>query len=72
MTAPTRSDAITALVFVGAGAVAVLIVSVTYVLAQRILGFGDLSDLLEAVGLLFAAVAGGYGAVRKFRSDTDG
>ena len=72
MTAPTRHDAITALVFVGAGAVAVLIVSVTYVLAQRILGFGDLSDLIEAVGLVFAAVAGGYVAIWKFRGDADG
>ena len=72
MTAPTRSDAITALVFVVAGAVAVLIVSVTYVLAQRLLGFESLSSLIEGVGLVFAVVAGGYGAVRKFRGGTDG
>ena len=72
MPTPTRHDAITALVFVGAGAVAVLIVSVTYALAQRILGFESLSNLIEAAGLVFAAVAGGYGAMWKFRGDADG
>ena len=72
MTEPARRNAVTALIFVGSGAFAVLIVSVTYVLAQRILGFGDLSDLIEAVGLVFAAVAGGYVAIWKFRGDADG
>ena len=72
MTAPTRHDAITALVFVGAGAVAVLIVSVTYVLSQRILGFESLSSLIEGIAVVFAAVAGGFGAMWKFRGRNDG
>jgi len=67
MTAPTKQDAYTGLVFVGAGALSIVLLSGAVAIAQRFLGIDEFSEVVEGVASLIALVGGGSWAAYKYR-----
>jgi len=67
MTAATRHDAITGLVFVAAAAVSIVLMSGALYLAQRWLGLEDLDLVIESIVSLVVMLGGGSIAAVKYR-----
>jgi hypothetical protein len=68
VTAPTKKDAFTGLVFVGAGAASIVLLAGAVALSQDLLGVDEFSGIMEGVVSVFAVVAGGSLAAYKYRS----
>jgi hypothetical protein len=73
MPTPTRNDAVTALVFVGVGAISLIFLAGAAAIAQRLLGHEDLDALIEGAAAVLVMIGGGsYGAYRYNQADKGG
>jgi len=72
MPVPTKQYAFTGLVFVGAGALSIVVLSGAVALSQQFLGVDEFDGIVEGVAALGALFAGGSVAAVNYRSRSNG